>query len=249
MPRWQRSYRRTRPSTDQALHRAQGWKPTPARYRTGAAGTVSCCCWGGSEVLAASGARHGALRLRDGRTSSPAVQHRRDLGAPRGYDGSKLGACASRLQNGQAFRSRSFTRLRADHADAPAVAMKISRPRRPGALRAVAACRATQRAARAVRPLRCWWPRSTSRPPACRGRFDVQGVSFDNARRPRSPLPEAYDGWPDEPEPLPGHRRGCSTDGRAGAPVTARAAPSRCASPPLDNRALAGRRARRATTA
>ena len=142
------------------------------------------------------------------------VQHRRDLQcATRLTERQQAGRPAlPRRRNGQSFRATSRSRGCAPTiADAPADCHEDFLDRdglRVLRARWWPAC-AYKEAAGAVTS-RCWWPRSTSRPPACRA-ASTWGVSFDNARRLAHHRLKPYERVARWAKPLRWPSSGCST--------------------------------------
>mgnify|MGYP000891452192 CR=1 FL=1 len=172
---------------------AQGWKPdTHPRYRVPVPQDGFMRCWGGSEV-----SRTGGLDMERsdcvmdthifaGEFNTGAISVRHES-----YDGSKLGALRFAAQNGQSFRNESFTRLRADLQTRPQCHEDFL-DRDGLTLRAVACLRAYKKLP-GLYDLSVLVATLDQPASGVQGRFDVQGVSFDNAQRLARHYLQAYE--------------------------------------------------------
>ena len=172
---------------------AQGWKPdTHPRYRVPVPQDGFMRCWGGSEV-----SRTGGLDMERsdcvmdthifaGEFNTGAISVRHES-----YDGSKLGALRFAAQNGQSFRNESFTRLRADLQTRPQCHEDFV-DRDGLVLRAVACLRAYKKLP-GLYDLSVLVATLDQPASGVQGRFDVQGVSFDNAQRLARHYLQAYE--------------------------------------------------------
>lgn len=171
---------------------AQGWKPdTHPRYRVPVPRDGFMRCWGGSEA-----SRTGGLDMERsdcvmdthifaGEFNTGAISVRHES-----YDGSKLGALRFAAQNGQSFRNESFTRLRADLQTRPQCHEDFV-DRDGLTLRAVACLRAYKKLP-GLYDLSVLVATLDQPASGVQGRFDVQGVSFDNAQRLARHYLQAY---------------------------------------------------------
>ncbi len=173
---------------------AQGWKSaTHPRYKVPVPPDRFMRCWGSSEPSRTGGLdfeRSDCVmdtRIFVGKFTTGAFSVRHES-----YDGSKLGTLRFAARYSQSFRNESFARLRSEHMTKPQCHEDfIDRQGLP--LRAVVCMRAYKKLPQLydVSVLVATLDQNQA---GVQGRFDAQGVSFENAMRLSQHYLDAY-GW------------------------------------------------------
>jgi hypothetical protein len=173
---------------------AQGWKPgTHPRYKVPVPTDQFMRCWGSSEP-----SRTGGLDLErsdcvmdtrifvgDFTTGAIALRHE-------SYDGGKLGSLRFAARYSQSFRNENFGRLRSEYQTQPQCHEDFV-DANGLTLRAVACLRAYKKLPQ-LYDLSILVTTLDQNQAGVQGRFDAQGVSFDNAQKLSRHYIEAY-GW------------------------------------------------------
>ena len=172
----------------------QGWKPaTHPRYRVPVPSDDFMRCWGTSDPSRTGGldverstcVMDTRIFVGDYTTGAISVRHE-------SYDGSKLGTLRFAARHAAAFRNEDFSRLRTEHQTRPQCHEDyVDRGGLP--LRAVVCLREYKKLPGLfdVSVLVATLDQNQS---GVQGRFDAQGLSFDNAQKLAKHYLEAY-GW------------------------------------------------------